>query len=165
MRLKVAADSYLEYRYELSQMIICLILPFEPKGWKRRSTESGDQFDWQLKSFRTEKSVKYENQYTDLRYLQNGEFEYMNAMSDEDEEDVDNLNWVAFKQQFFTSILLAEDKFESAKLISKNLVQNEDIDTVYTKKYEAYIPLQAKNGELAYNMNMYYGPVDYEVSE
>ena len=34
---------------------------------------------------------------------------------------------------------LAEDKFESAKLISKNLVANEDIDTIYTKKYEAYI--------------------------
>ena len=58
---------------------------------------------------------------------------------------------------------MAEDKFESAKLVSKNLVQDEDIDTVYTKKYEAYIPLLAKNGELDYNMNMYYGPVDYEI--
>lgn len=164
MRLKVAADRYLEYRYELKPNDYMLDFAIRTQGMETAiNTSQAINLDWQLKSFRTEKSVKYENQYTDLRYLQNGEFEYMNAMSDEDEEDVDNLNWVAFKQQFFTSILIAEDKFESAKLISKNLVQNEDIDTIYTKKYEAFIPLQAKNGELAYNMNMYYGPVDYEV--
>ena len=164
MKLKVAADRYLEYRYELKPDDYMLDFSIRTQGMDRAiNTSQAINLDWQLKSFRTEKSVKYENQYTDLRYLENGTFEYMNAMSDEDEEDVSNLNWVAFKQQFFTSVLLAEDKFESAKLISKNLVVNEDIDTVYTKKYEAYIPLTAKNGELEYNMNMYYGPVDYEM--
>lgn len=162
MKLKVAANRYLEYRYELKPDDYMLDFSIRTQGMDRAiNTSQAINLDWQLKSFRTEKSVKYENQYTDLRYLENGTFEYMNAMSDEDEEDVSNLNWVAFKQQFFTSVLLAEDKFESAKLISKNLVVNEDIDTIYTKKYEAYIPLTAKNGELEYNMNMYYGPVDY----
>ncbi|MEL4454911.1 membrane protein insertase YidC [Lutimonas vermicola] len=164
MKLKVSANNYLEFRYELKPDDYMLDFAIKSQGMDRAiNTSQLMNLEWQLKSFRTEKSVKYENQYTDLRYLQNGEFEYMNAMSDEDEEEVDNLNWVAFKQQFFTSVLLAEDKFESAKLISKNLVKDEDIDTVYTKKYEAYIPLQAKNGELDYNMNMYYGPVDYKV--
>ncbi|MGI9532556.1 membrane protein insertase YidC [Lutimonas sp.] len=164
MKLKVAADRYLEYRYELKPDDYMLDFAIRTQGMDRAINTSQDiNLEWQMKSFRTEKSVKYENQYTDLRYLENGSFEYMNAMSDEDEEDVSNLNWVAFKQQFFTSVLLAEDKFESAKLISRNLVVDEDIDTVYTKKYEAYIPLQAKNGELSYNMNMYYGPVDYAV--
>ena len=164
MKLKVASDRYLEYRYELKPDDYMLDFSIRTQGMDRAiNTSQAINLDWQLKSFRTEKSVKYENQYTDLRYLENGSFEYMNAMSDEDEEDVSNLNWVAFKQQFFTSVLLAEDKFTSAKLISKNLVVNEDIDTIYTKKYEAYIPLEAKNGELNYNMNLYYGPVDYTV--
>jgi len=164
MKLKVAADKYLEYRYELKPDDYMLDFAIKSQGIESAiNTSQNINLDWKLKSFRTEKSVKYENQYTDLRYLVNGEFEYMNAMSDEDEEDVKGLNWVSFKQQFFTSVLLAEDKFESAKLISRNLVKDEDIDTVYTKQYEAYIPLQAKNGELNYNMNMYYGPVDYAI--
>jgi YidC/Oxa1 family membrane protein insertase len=164
MKLKVEANRYLEYRYELKPDEYMLDFGIRTQGMERAiNTSQAINLEWHLKSFRTEKSVKYENQYTDLRYLENDSFEYMNAMSDEDEEDVSNLNWVAFKQQFFTSILLAEDKFESAKLVSKNLVENEDIDTVYTKKYEAYIPLQAQNGELNYNMNMYYGPVDYAI--
>ena len=164
MKLKVAANKYLEYRYELKPDDYMLDFAIKSQGIESAiNTSQNINLDWKLKSFRTEKSVKYENQYTDLRYLVNGEFEYMNAMSDEDEEDVNGLNWVSFKQQFFTSVLLAEDKFESAKLISRNLMQDEDIDTVYTKQYEAYIPLQAKNGELNYNMNMYYGPVDYAI--
>jgi len=164
MKLKVAANKYLEYRYELKPDDYMLDFAIRSQGMETAiNTSQNISLDWKLKSYRTEKSVKYENQYTDLRYLENGAFEYMNAMSDEDEEDVTGLNWVSFKQQFFTSVLIAEDKFESAKLISKNLVKDEDIDTVYTKQYAAYIPLQAKNGELDYNMNMYYGPVDYEV--
>ncbi|UCE93434.1 MAG: membrane protein insertase YidC [Flavobacteriaceae bacterium] len=164
MKLKVASNQYLEYRYELKPDDYMLDFAVRTQGMESAiNTSQAVNLDWQLKSFRTEKSVKYENQYTDLRYLENGTFEYMNAMSEEDEEDVKDVNWIAFKQQFFTSVLLAEDKFESAKLISKNLVQNEDTDTIYTKQYRALIPLQAKNGELAYNMNMYYGPVDYAV--
>jgi YidC/Oxa1 family membrane protein insertase len=164
MKLKVAADKYLEYRYELKPDDYMLDFAIKSQGMESAiNTSQNINLDWHLKSFRTEKSVKYENQYTDLRYLVNGEFEYMNAMSDEDEEDVSGLNWVSFKQQFFASVLLAEDKFESAKLVSKNLVKDEDIDTVYTKQYAAYIPLEAKNGELNYNMNMYYGPVDYAI--
>ncbi len=164
MKLKVAADKWLEYRYELKPDDYMLDFAIKSQGMENAINTSQDiNLDWQMKSYRTEKSVKYENQYTDLRYLEKGEFEYMNAMSDEDEEEAQGLNWVAFKQQFFTSVLLAEDKFESARLISKNLVQNEDVDTVFTKQYAAYIPLEAKNGDLNYNMNMYYGPVDYKI--
>ncbi len=164
MKLKVAADKWLEYRYELKPDDYMLDFAIKSQGMENAiNTSQNINLDWQLKSYRTEKSVKYENQYTDLRYLENGEFEYMNAMSDEDEEEVRGLNWVSFKQQFFASVLLAEDKFDSAKLMSKNLVQNEDIDTIFTKQYAAYIPLEAKGGDLNYNLNMYYGPVDYQI--
>lgn len=164
MKLKVASNKYLEYRYELKPDDYMLDFAIRTQGMSSAiNTSQNINLDWDLKSFRTEKSVKYENQYTDLRYLQNEEFEFMSAMSDEDEEQVENLGWVAFKQQFFTSILLTDEPFEKAKLVSKNLMQDEDIDTVFTKQYLASIPLQAKNGELDYNMNMYYGPVDYNI--
>ena len=165
MKLKVATDQYLEFRYELKPDDYMLDFTIRTQGMSDAiNTSQNINLDWKLKTFRTEKSVKYENQYTDIRYIHNdGEFEYMNAMSDEDEDDAENVNWLAFKQQFFTSVLLTDTPFEKVKLISKNLVQDEFIDTVFTKQYHASIPLQAKNGELDYNMNMYYGPVDYKV--
>ena len=164
MKLKVSADRYLEYRYELAPDDYMLGFALRSQGMDQAiNTSEPVTLDWRLRSFRTEKSVKYENQYTDLRYLQDGEFEYMNAMSDEDEETARDVEWIAFKQQFFTSVLLTDEPFESAQLKSVNLVKDEDIDTVFTKQYRALIPLQDKNGELDYSMNMYYGPVDYAV--
>ncbi|MDH3322165.1 MAG: membrane protein insertase YidC [Flavobacteriaceae bacterium] len=164
MRLKVSEDKYLEYRYELKPNDYMLDFAIRSQGMNGAiNTSQNINLDWNVKSFRTEKSIKYENQYTDLRYLQDDEFDYMNAMGDGDEADVEKLNWVAFKQQFFTSVLLSDEPFEKAKLVSKNLVEDEDIDTVFTKNYSASIPLQAKNGELNYDMNLYYGPVDYEI--
>lgn len=164
MKLKVSADNFLEYRYELKPDDYMMDFAIRSQGMDNAiNTSQNINLDWSLKSFRTEKSVKYENQYTDLRYLHNNEFDDMNAMGDGDEEEVVKLNWVAFKQQFFTSILLTNESFEKSKLVLKNLVQDEDIDTVFTKQYLASIPLQAKNGDLNYNMNMYYGPVDYDV--
>ncbi len=164
MRLKVSESQYLEYRYELKPDDYMLDFGIRTQGMERAiNTSESLRLDWKLRSFRTEKSIKYENQYTDLRYLQDGEFEYMNAMSDEDEEEAKEVDWIAFKQQFFTSVLLTDEPFSTANLKSVNLVEDEYIDTVFTKQYSASIPLEAKNGELDYSMNMYYGPVDYAV--
>jgi len=165
MKLKIASDKYLEYKYELKPNDYMMDFVIHSQGIGNAiNTSQNINLDWELKSFRTEKSTKYENQYTDLRYLHDGdEFEYMNAMSKESEDTPKNVNWLAFKQQFFTSILLTDEPFANAKLVSENLVEDEFIDTVFTKKYYASIPLVAKNGELDYTMNMYYGPVDYDI--
>jgi YidC/Oxa1 family membrane protein insertase len=165
MKLKVSENKYLEYKYELKPDDYMMDFAIRSQGLNGiLNTSQSINLDWKIKSFRTEKSVKYENQYTDLRYQYNGgEFDYLSAMSDEDEEDASDVDWISFKQQFFTSVLLTDEPFKNAKLISENLVHDEFIDTVYTKKFQALIPLQSEFGELNYNMNMYYGPVDYAV--
>ena len=167
MKLKVASDRFLEYKYEIKPNDYMLDFAIRTKGMENAiNTSQKINLDWKLKTRRQEKSVKYENQYTDLRYLYDGsEFEYMNAMSDGDEDEAKNVNWIAFKQQFFSSILLTEEPFEKSNLISKNLVEDEFIDTVFTKQFEAYIPLELKNGSMDYSMNMYYGPTDYKILE
>ncbi len=165
MKLKVAADKYLEYRYELKPDDYMLDFAITSQGMSNAINSSQEiNLDWKLRTLRSEKSAKYENQYTDIRYLFNDtEFEYMNAMSAESEDDAVNVNWIAFKQQFFTSILLTDKPFTKVNLISNNLVEDEFIDTVFTKQFQAKIPLEIKNGELDYAMNLYYGPVDYKV--
>ena len=165
MKLKVSENKYLEYKYELKPDNYMMDFAIQSQGLNGvLNTSQNINLDWNIKSFRTEKSVKYENQYTDLRYQhKGGEFEYLNAMSDEDEEDASDVDWISFKQQFFTSVLLTDEPFENAKLISNNLVEDETIDTVYTKHFQALIPLKSEFGELNYNMNLYYGPVDYAV--
>jgi len=46
---------------------------------------------------------------------------------------------------------------------SENLVDDDKVDTVFTKNFKASLPLAFKNGELNHAMNWYYGPTDYHI--
>lgn len=165
MKLKTSDNTYLEYRYELLKDNYMLDFSIKSKGLENAvNTGKPLALIWQLKTFRQEKSVKYENQYTTLHYaFDNTEFDYLNAAAKDKQEAIKNVNWIAFKQQFFTSVLIADTPLPSAQVISNNLVDNVDIDTVYTKLMTAKIPLSFKNNTLNYNLKMYYGPTDYNI--
>ncbi len=168
MKLKISDSQYLEYKYTLKPNDYMLDFSIDSKGLSNAiNTSERINLDWVLKTIRTEKSVKYENQYTELDYMYNGdEFDYLNAMSKDAKEEVENLNWVAYKKQFFSSILTAKKKpFKKAVLISKNLVQDEEKDTIFTKQFESHIELASQNNEIKKEMQMYYGPTDYKILE
>jgi YidC/Oxa1 family membrane protein insertase len=48
-------------------------------------------------------------------------------------------------------------------MTSENLVQDEEIDTTFTKNFKSIIPLAFTGGEINYKMNWYYGPADYRI--
>lgn len=164
MQLKAGPDQFLEYRYVLKPNEYMLDFGIRSQGLEKVvNTSKPLDLEWQLKSFRNEKSISYENRYTDLVFeYEDGKDDYLNAAKDS-EDDVKDLTYVAFKQHLFTSILLTDTKFKTAKVKSFNLVKDEKIDTIYTKNFVAQLPLEFKNGALNYNMNWYYGPSDYKI--
>jgi len=165
MRLKAGADQFLEYRYVLKPNEYMMDFSVRSQGLNNViNTSKPLDLDWQLKAFRNEKSISYENRYTDIRYeYEGGKDNSLSITSKLDEETVEDLTYVAFKQDLFTSILLTETPIKGAQLKSENLVHDEKIDTVFTKNFSAKLPLAFKNGELNYNMNWYYGPSDYKI--
>ncbi len=165
MKLKTSDNTYLEYRYELLKDNYMLNFSIKSKGLENAvNTSKPLDLKWQLKTIRQEKSVKYENEYTTLHYaFDNTEFDYINPRAKDKQEAIKNVNWIAFKQQFFTSALITNVPLPSAEVISNNLVNNVEIDTVYTKLMTAKIPLAFKNDTLNYNLKMYYGPTDYNI--
>ena len=56
---------------------------------------------------------------------------YLSATSD-DEDEIDNVKWIGYKQHFFNSILIPENKIEKVNFKSENLVQSEDKDQMFT---------------------------------
>ena len=161
MRLKVSETQYLEYRYEMKPNDYMVDFAVRSQGLGNVINASNTiNLDWNLKTYRNEKSISTENMYSELKFYTD-EADYLSAGAS-DNEIVDNVQWVGFKQHFFTSILLTDKSFNKASLISTNLVNDDKIDTVFTKKYELNTPLALNNGELNYNMNWYYGPADYK---
>jgi len=117
--------------------------------------------DWSLDGYRHEKSLYTENtMYSYYYYKADDEVDYLNAGKSDVVNDVD---WVAYKQHFFTSNLLTDTPFNNATVSSTDLVEDENIDTVFTKRFELKTPLVLAGGELNYNMKWFYGPSDYNL--
>ncbi|NND63858.1 MAG: membrane protein insertase YidC [Flavobacteriaceae bacterium] len=165
MKLKTAENKYLEYRYELKPGEYMLDFSIKSVGLDGvLNTTQPIHLNWDFKVYRQAKSITYENRYTRLTYEhENGDDHSKLSPTGEDEETEVDVNWMNFRQHFFSSMLLTDSPFKEVKFTSDDLVEDETIDTVYTKKYGARILLEAKGGDLAYDMNMYYGPTDYNI--
>lgn len=164
LRLKAGPNQFLEYRYVLKPEDFMLDFSIRSQGLSQVvDTSKPMDLEWQMKAFRNEKSVSYENTYTKLVYEYEDGKDNDLGQGKNEAEKVEGVTYVAFKQHFFTSILLTDTPFKTADLTSENLVDDDKLDTIYTKKFTAKMPLEFKGGELAYNMNWYYGPADYKI--
>jgi YidC/Oxa1 family membrane protein insertase len=162
MKLKVSETQFLEYRYEMKPKDYMVNFSVRSQGLSDVINASNPiHLDWSLKAYRNEKSMKTENtMYTNLYYKAEDEVDYISAGKS---EILNDLNWVAYKQHFFAAALLSDTAFKNAAITSTDLVLNEEIDTVFTKKFELKTPLALSNGELNYNMKWFYGPNDYNL--
>ena len=161
MKLKVSEDEFLEYRYAMRPGEYMLDFSVRSQGLTGVLNSSETPvMDWKLKGYRHAKSISYENRYTDLIYEHEDGDDSSLSSGDDEEEDV---SYIAYRQHFFTSILLTDTPFETSKFEVENLVDDEEVDTVFTKTFASSIPLELKAGELNYNMNWYYGPSDYKI--
>jgi len=118
---------------------------------------------WEMKGRRHSKSIKYENRYTRLTYKHDGgKLSKLSEGSDDDEKE-EGVEWLSYRQHFFSSILVAKTPFATADLTSTNLVEEETKTAEFTKVYTTKTDLKIEGGELNQNFNWYYGPTDIEV--
>ncbi len=168
MRAKVSETQYLEYVYILKADDYMLDFSIRTVGLEGVIDANKPlSIDWKLKAHRTEKSFKNENMYTTLDYeFEGGKTDYLSA-GGTNEEVVKDVSWIAFKQQFFSMVLLPDTNFDTAELSSSTfdefINEEEHIQNDFTKTFEAIIPLKVINGSVNYDMNMYIGPNQYKI--
>lgn len=164
LRLKSGDDKFLEYRYVLKPNEYMMDFSIRSQGLSSvLNTSEPLQLVWDLESYRNEKSVTYENRYTELVFeYENGKDDYL-GQGEETSNRAKDVTYIAYKQHFFTSVLLTDTPFKTVDFSSKNLVKDEEVDTLKTKAFASVIPLEFKGGEVNYNMNWYYGPTDYKI--
>ena len=162
MKLKAGVNQYLEYKYVLAPNKYLVDFDIQTRGLNTiLDTSKAIDLQWDLKSYRNERSISYENRYAEIYFeYEDEKIDYV-AQGNDKEENPEKATFIAYKQHFFTSILLTKTPFQNAKLYSNDLVKDEKKDTIFTKQYKATIPLAFTNGELDYKMNCYYGPTDY----
>ncbi len=165
MKLKTSEQEYLEYIYRLPASDYMLGFDIVTRGLEQViEFDQPVELDWSLKGYRHAKSISYENRYTRLTYAyDNGnEFDKLGPVGSDDATE-SGVTWINFRQHFFSSMLLSDVPFERVALFSEDLVEDETIDTTFTKAYRASVTLAPKNNRLDQSMNLYFGPTDYAV--
>jgi len=164
MKLKVSEAQYLEYVYVIKPNEYMLDFVIRSQGLENvfDSSKSID-LNWDLEAFRHAKSNTYEDRYTEVVFeYEDGRDDYI-GQGDFKEDEAEEVTYVAFKQHFFSSILLTDTAFKKAKFTSTKLIKDEEVDTLKLKKFTTQMPLALSAGNLNYQMNWYYGPTDYKI--
>ena len=162
MRLYADSTKYIEYQYSLapdSYMVDFNIITHN-MGDVIASNSSFLTLNWGVNMPQLEKSKDFENRYTGIYYkFFEDDVEHMSLTSDKEERLTTKVQWIDFKQQFFSSILIAKTPFSDVTLISKNSQKSEYLKDAYA---EIPLPYNGKTNE-QYNMQFYFGPNSYNV--
>ena len=125
------------------------------------------QFDWKSNLRKTEKLLSEQRRVSTICFENKNEgFDYLSETSDDDSDLEDDLNWVNYKQSYFSSFLRPEKAFKKSgsKLAIKNF---EDSDIKYNTHVKSYLSTlnigSIENSSSShFKFSWYFGPNDYE---
>lgn len=159
MKFMVSEDQFIEYLYSLGKDDYMIDFSIRSKGLKEVLNNRYEPvFDWNMKAFRLDQSISFENRYTRLSYQYDKDKTDKLSQSGNDDDIIENVSWISYRQHFFSSILVPKSTLKSAEIKSFDLVNDETIDTVFTKKYTTKFPIEFDQGELSQKMSFYFGP-------
>mgnify|MGYP000739948064 FL=1 len=151
----------LELTYSLEENSSILDFDLRLNDSDRNSSYDQLELVWGKDSFRNSKSIDYENRYTALSYGFEDEKDSWLSVAGTSNKNINNVNWISFREHFFSSILILNNETNNVEISSENLASNETLDNKFTKRFKANIPLSLdSDNDLSFRM--YYGPTDYE---
>ena len=162
MKLKADDSHYVEYLYTLTDDYL---IDFDIKFIGMESLiPSGINYmnlEWQMKTPQTEKSKTNQDMYTGIQYQYSADNEgdYLSFTSTDEDKINARLNWVAFKQQFFSAIFIAKDGFEKPTHLISTKSEGSEFIKDLAAKFE--LPYQHKIDEQL-SFQFYFGPNHYK---
>lgn len=120
------------------------------------------KFVWSAAAWHKEKGLSSERQQSSVFFRQMEDDRDYLTESNEDEEVLENpLNWMSFKQHFFSAAVISDEGFGKGAFLKSYPPVNES-DTLHTMHYLAELPLNM-NAAGVKSLRFYLGPNDYKI--
>ena len=119
--------------------------------------------DWSDKARQQERGFMFENRYTTLTYHKaEGGTDYLSESSEKIDEKVeDGIDWVSFKNQFFSAIIVAKDNFDKDAFMTSIPQQK---GSGYLKQFQAKMKTAFDpTGKKPSEFEFYFGPNDFQI--
>ena len=158
-RMPVGAG-YLDFSYRLLPESYMLNFTVQAHGLQNffPSSMKSMNVDWAQRVRQQEKGYTFEQRYTTLTYRTEKDTEHLSEMKPQSKE-LAGLEWIAFKDQFFSSIFIANQQFKTAELSSSSINEGSG----YLKNMQAETTVYFDpSGEKASYFQFYFGPNQYQ---
>ena len=161
MRLPgTSEDAWLDFVYELSDdyMVHLALVPHNMQNELAQNMNSLE-LSWRQLIPQHEQGRKFEERYAQLQYMvTGGEMEKLSENKDDSEKESARVKWIGYKDQFFSSVLIADDAFSSSYFTSTVQGKNSGYIKEYTTQTSVPFDL---NGRTETGFRFYLGPNHY----
>ena len=163
MRLEVDSSHFIDFNYKLKEDYL---VDFDINLIGMNEVIPNElnfmNLQWQMKTPQTEKSRENQDMYTGIYYqyfADKDDIDYLGYTNSNDIEKISNkLSWIAFQQQFFSSILIAENGIKNTNLTS---IKEENSD--YVKNLSAEFEIDYNHNDYEnIGFQFYFGPNHYK---
>lgn len=161
MRLKTNnEEAWLDFIYELSDnyMVSFIIAPHQLQTELAQNIRSLD-VEWSQVVPQHEQGRKFEERYAQLQYmLVGGDIEKLSENKEDHEKESANVKWIGYKDQFFSTVFIADESFNSANFYSRPLPSSSG----FVKQYSTstHVPFDI-TGTNTTGFRFYMGPNHY----
>ena len=159
-RMPTNGAGYLDFSYRLLPESYMLNFTVRAHGMQNffPSSMKTMNVDWKQRVRQQEKGYDFEQRYTSLTYHTEKDTEHLSEMKAQTKE-LAALEWIAFKDQFFSSIFIADQQFKAATLASSPI--NEGSGYLKSMEAEATVYFDP-SGEKASQFQFYFGPNQFQ---
>ena len=154
-------DCYMDVVYTLPADDYMVGMSIQPHNmqWALAQNMASLEMHWSQLIPQQEKGRKFEEKYAQLQYMfVGGDIEKLSEVKADRAKESARLKWIAYKDQFFSTVLIAQDGFESTQMEStpQNTLNH------YIKEYKtiASLPFDI-NGKKNVDLKYYFGPNHY----
>lgn len=161
LRSTVADDSWLDFVYTIPHDDYMIRFEMVPHNMGRHIDPLNTAIDmeWEGMTRQQERGRKFESRYTSLNYrFVDDDVEHLSETRNASKEASTPLQWIAFKDQFFSTVIIPDENFLSAKMNSENM-NNEYIKHFSVK---TSVPFDVRDGKTT-GFSIFLGPNHYKV--
>ena len=157
MRLAADSASYIDFIYTLKPDSYLMNFEIKATGMtdKLANTNYVD-IDWSQRARQLEKGFTYENRLAELTYkIKGDDVDNLSAAKDDSKTLENRIDWVAFKNQFFSSVFIAEQDFDKVSVKSRMEQQGSGYIKDYSAEMNTFFD---PSGKEPTEMYFYFGP-------
>ena len=156
------SKKYIEYLYTLkgNSYMMGMKINFSNMQSVFAANTMSMPLDWMVKPLPQEKDVKTERNASTIYYkFLEDDVDYLSETTDKQKNLETKVKWIGFKQQFFTSVFIADKSFNNAKIETKTDKENPK----YVKQMSASIDMPYDNtATCSIPTHFYFGPTQYK---